>query len=71
MKLSLVNLNFSDRLFNLVIAYVEKSDHLIDLDLSWCGARAHNIEALFNVLKFNRTLKNLCLAWNVILEETA
>ena len=47
MKLSLVNLNLSDRLFSLVTAFVEKSEHLVDLDLSWCGARAHNIEALF------------------------
>lgn len=69
MKLSLVNVNLTDRSFNTLLAFVQKSDYLLDLDLGWCGVKSHNIDALFGVLSTNKRLRHLSLQWNTVLEE--
>ena len=68
-KFTLVKANHSDRSFEKLVEYVETSSMLEYLDVSWSGVRPQMMIKLLKVIHENRNLKNLSLAYNILLEE--
>ena len=55
--------------FDMVIQYVAASTTLRDLDLSWSAVRLPSLFKLLQVIEQNRTLSNLSLSHNELLED--
>ena len=68
-SLSLVNMHHSPESFDLLIQYVEQSDYLKELDLSWSIIQQPYWVKFLDVIKENRNLVSLTLAFNQILED--
>lgn len=66
---SLVNVHHSPESFDLVIQYLEQSETLKELDLSWNIVKPTSWLKFFNLVSENRQLVCLTLAFNKILEE--
>lgn len=52
-KLALVHLNISERNFEILVEYIEKTKTLRELDLSWCEIRSHSFSKLFTAFSNN------------------
>ena len=68
-KLSLVNLQHSDKSFESVIEFVHYSCFLKELDLSWSNVRPAMMLRLLKEVSVNDSLVSLSLAYNELLEE--
>ena len=55
--------------FDKVISFVEESETLEELDLSWSVVSKGSWAKFIKVLSENRTLRNLQIGFNQILEE--
>ena len=52
-----------------IAEYLEASNQLEDLDISWNDLRASDFEAFFPVLAQNRTLRSLNLSCNMLIDK--
>ena len=68
-KLSLVNLQHTERSFDSVANYVDQSQYLKDLDLSWSNVRPVIMLRLLKKISQNTSLVSLSLAYNELLED--
>ena len=68
-KLALVNLQHSERSFDSVIEFVNRSSYLKELDLSWSNVRPVIMLRLLKEISENSSLVSLNLAFNKLLEE--
>jgi hypothetical protein len=66
---TLVNVHHSTDSFDLVIQYLQKSEFLTELDLSWTIIKQSNWLKFLEVLRENRQLVCLTLAFNQLLED--
>ncbi len=64
-----MDVNHTDYSFDRVIAFVQESESLKDLDLSWSSVRPVQMLKLLKVIEQNRTLANLSLSHNLLLED--
>lgn len=67
-KLSLVSLNMTDRLFEILLNILKGSQFLKSIDLSWCEVKLSNYVKLFEFLSTNIELHSVTLQWNLILD---
>ena len=63
-SVSLVNVHHNAESFDLVIQYLQKSETLTDLDLSWTIIKPSNWLKFLEVVRQNRQLVSLTLAFN-------
>lgn len=68
-KFALVNVLHSDRSFENLVAFIEYSTYLKELDVSWQGVRPQSMLKLLKAIEQNRLLSNLNLSYNQLLEE--
>lgn len=66
---SLVNVHHSEKSFELLIVYMQNSETLEELDISWSIIKNEMWLHFMEALSFNRTLTTLTLAYNMLLEE--
>ena len=66
-KLSLINVLHSDGPYLSVVEYLQESEHLQELDVSWSTVRPLTTAKLIEALKDNRQLTYLSLAHNKLL----
>ena len=66
---SLVNVHHSEKSFELLIVYMQNSETLEELDISWSITKNEMWLHFMEALSFNRTLTTLTLAYNMLLEE--
>ena len=62
-------MHHSPESFELVIQYVRESEFLKELDLSWTIVKPIYWESFMEVIYHNRTLTNLTLAFNHLMED--
>ena len=67
-KLGLVNANQSEHSFTKIIKFLEESEYLQELDLSWSKLSLMQWRKFMLVVKDNRQLINLNISYNKILE---
>ena len=68
-KVALVNMHHNAQSFDKVIDLINECETLQELDLSWSTVPRGSWLKLAPVLNENRTLKNLSLAYNHLLED--
>ena len=68
-KFALINVHHTTHSFEKVVEYVAKSESLEEIDLSMSVVPRGCWVKLATVLKENRTLRNLQIGFNVLLEE--
>ena len=66
--LALVNVPHNELTFDKLIEYVQNSEFLEDLDVSWSAVRPQVMLRLMRVIRENRDLKSLSLSHNSIVE---
>lgn len=69
--LGLVQLHIDQLAIHTVARFVEESNFLEDLDLSWNDLIPSNFVPLLDVLSRNKMLKSLNLSWNMIIDKAA
>lgn len=63
-KLTLSNVQHSDKSFEKVVDYVTQSGQLKDLDLSWSSIRPQLMIKLLREIRENSSLESLSLGYN-------
>ena len=66
---SLVNSGQNERSFDKICQFVEESEYLRELDLSYAMTRPQIMIKLLRVIKKNRDLTCLNLGWNELIED--
>ena len=69
--LGLVQLHINLIGMKLLARFVEESNYLEDLDISWNDLIPVHFTPLLEVLSRNRTLVSLNLSWNILIDKTA
>ena len=67
-KLGLVNTNHSEASFAKLLTFVETSEYLQELDVSWSKLSIFQWRKFLNIIKNNRQLISLNISYNKILE---
>ena len=69
-SLSLVKMRLTKACIEGVTTLIEQSEYIEDLDLSWNDLLPNYFYSLFKVLARNRTLRNLNLSCNMIIDKS-
>ena len=67
--LSLVNMHHSPESFDLIIQYLQESETLQELDLSWSIVKPSHWVTFMEAIRDNRKLTCLSLSFNQLMEE--
>ena len=67
--LSLVKMKLARRSLEILTAFIDESEHLEDLDLSWNDLMPTDFDILFRVLDRNRSLRYINLSCNTIVDK--
>ena len=68
-SLSLVRMQISGSALNTIATFLEESEHLQDLDISWNNLIPRDFLPLLKVISRNKTLRILNLSCNSLLEK--
>lgn len=67
-KLSLVDVNMTEKCFDLLVQFLKSNLEIRELDVSWSAVRPVCYNRLLTSLVDNKRLQHLSLRWNTIVE---
>lgn len=68
--LGLVNVKINEESFDYICDFVQKSDTLEELDISWAAVRPRKMARLLKILSTNKKMKQINLSNNMLFQES-